>query len=212
MKVVAFNGSPREKGNTYFALKMVGEELEKEGIELEVVHVGNKAIRGCIACNGCAKNRDERCVMGEENFVNEWIQNIKEADGVLLGSPVHFASLGATMKAFLDRAFYVASVNGGLFRHKVGASVVAVRRSGGVPTFDQLNNYLNYSEMLMPSANYWSVIHGLKPGEVEQDEEGKQIMRVLGKNMAWLLKMVDYTKDTIIPPEKENKKYTHFIR
>lgn len=116
------------------------------------------------------------------------------------------------MKAFLDRAFYVASVNGGLFRHKVGASVVAVRRSGGVPTFDQLNNYLNYSEMLMPSANYWSVIHGLKPGEVEQDEEGRQIMRVLGKNMAWLLKMVDYTKDTIIPPEKENKKYTHFVR
>lgn len=212
MRVIAFNGSPREKGNTYFALKMVGEELEKEGIELEIVHVGNKAIRGCIACNGCAKNRDERCVMGEENFVNEWIQKIKEADGVLLGSPVHFASLGATMKAFLDRAFYVASVNGGLFRHKVGASVVAVRRSGGVPTFDQLNNYLNYSEMLMPSANYWSVIHGLKAGEVEQDEEGRQIMRVLGKNMAWLLKMVDYTKDTIIPPEKENKKYTHFVR
>lgn len=212
MRVIAFNGSPREKGNTYFALKMVGEELEKEGIELEIVHVGNKAIRGCIACNGCAKNRDERCVMGEENFVNEWIQKIKEADGVLLGSPVHFASLGATMKAFLDRAFYVASVNGGLFRHKVGASVVAVRRSGGVPTFDQLNNYLNYSEMLMSSANYWSVIHGLKPGEVEQDEEGRQIMRVLGKNMAWLLKMVDYTKDTIIPPEKENKRYTHFVR
>lgn len=212
MKVVAFNGSPREKGNTYFALKMVGEELEKEGIELEIVHVGNKAIRGCIGCNGCAKNRDEKCVMSEENFVNEWIQKIKEADGVLLGSPVHFASLGATMKAFLDRAFYVASVNGGLFRHKVGASVVAVRRSGGVPTFDQLNNYLNYSEMLMPSTNYWSVIHGLRPGEVEQDEEGKQIMRILGKNMAWLLKMVNYTKDTIIPPEKENKKYTHFIR
>ena len=212
MKVVEFNGSPREKGNTYFALKMVGEELEKEGIKLEVIHVGNKAIRGCIGCNGCAKNRDEKCVMSEENFVNEWIQKIKEADGVLLGSPVHFASLGATMKAFLDRAFYVASVNGGLFRHKVGASVVAVRRSGGVPTFDQLNNYLNYSEMLMPSTNYWSVIHGLRPGEVEQDEEGKQIMRILGKNMAWLLKMVDYTKDTIIPPEKENKKYTHFIR
>ncbi|MGL5459491.1 MAG: flavodoxin family protein, partial [Cetobacterium sp.] len=131
MKVVAFNGSPREKGNTYLALRMVGEELEKEGIELEIIHVGNKAIRGCIGCNGCAKNRDEKCVMSEENFVNEWIQKIKEADGVLLGSPVHFASLGATMKAFLDRAFYVASVNGGLFRHKVGASVVAVRRSGG---------------------------------------------------------------------------------
>lgn len=212
MKVVAFNGSPREKGNTYFALKMVGEELEKEGIELEIIHVGNKIIRGCIACNGCAKNRDERCVLKEDNFVNEWVQKIKEVDGLLLGSPVHFASLGATMKAFLDRAFYVASVNGGLFRHKVGASVVAVRRSGGVPTFDQLNNYLNYSEILMPSTNYWSVIHGLRPGEVEQDEEGKQIMRILGKNMAWLLKMVDYTKDTIAPPEKENKRYTHFIR
>ena len=212
MKVIAFNGSPREKGNTYFALKMVGDELEKEGIEFEVIHVGNKAIRGCIGCNGCAKNRDEKCVMKDDDYVNKWVQKMKEADGILLGSPVHFASLAATMKAFLDRAFYVASVNGGLFRHKVGASVVAVRRSGGVPTFDQLNNYLNYSEMLMPTTNYWSVIHGLRPGEVEQDEEGKQIMRILGKNMAWLLKMVDYTKDKINPPEKENKKYTHFIR
>ncbi|MEG0390684.1 MAG: flavodoxin family protein [Cetobacterium sp.] len=211
MKVIAFNGSPKEKGNTYHALKMVGDELEKEGIEFEIIHVGNEIVRGCIACNGCAKNRNEECVL-PGNKVNTWIQKLKNADGVLLGSPVHFASLGATMKAFLDRAFYVASVNGGMFRHKVGASVVAVRRSGGVPTFDQLNNYLNYSEMLMPTTNYWSVIHGLKPGEVEQDEEGKQILRVLGKNMAWLLKMIDYTKDTIIPPEKENKKYTHFIR
>ncbi|MEG0069605.1 flavodoxin family protein [Cetobacterium sp.] len=211
MKVIAFNGSPKEKGNTYHALKMVGDELEKEGIEFEIIHVGNEIVRGCIACNGCAKNRNEECVLPGDK-VNTWIQKLKNADGVLLGSPVHFASLGATMKAFLDRAFYVASVNGGMFRHKVGASVVAVRRSGGVPTFDQLNNYLNYSEMLMPTTNYWSVIHGLKPGEVEQDEEGKQILRVLGKNMAWLLKMIDYTKDTIIPPEKENKKYTHFIR
>ena len=211
MKVVAFNGSPKEKGNTYHALKMVGEELEKEGIEFEIVHVGNKMVRGCIACNGCAKNRNEECVLAEDD-VNVWIQKLKNADGVLLGSPVHFASLGATMKAFLDRAFYVASVNGGMFRHKVGASVVAVRRSGGVPTFDQLNNYLNYSEMVMPSTNYWSVIHGLKPGGVEQDEEGKQIMRILGKNMAWWLKMLDYTKDKIAPPEKEGKKYTHFIR
>lgn len=211
MKVIAFNGSPKEKGNTYHALKMVGDELEKEGIEFEIIHIGNEIVRGCIACNGCAKNRNEECVLPGDK-VNVWIQKLKNADGVLLGSPVHFASLGATMKAFLDRAFYVASVNGGMFRHKVGASVVAVRRSGGVPTFDQLNNYLNYSEMLMPTTNYWNVIHGLKPGEVEQDEEGKQIMRLLGKNMAWLLKMIDYTKDTIIPPEKENKKYTHFIR
>ncbi|MGL4970017.1 MAG: flavodoxin family protein [Cetobacterium sp.] len=212
MKVVAFNGSPREKGNTYFALKMVAEELEKEGVEVEIVHVGNKIIRGCVGCNGCARNRDEKCVLEADNYVNEWVQKIKSADGILLGSPVHFAAMSATMKSFLDRAFYVASVNGGMFRHKVGASVVAVRRSGGVPTFDQLNNYINYSEMLMPTTNYWSVIHGLKPGEVEKDEEGTQIMRVLGKNMAWLLKMVDYTKDKIAPPEKENKKYTHFIR
>lgn len=211
MKVVAFNGSPNQEGNTYHAIKMVAEELKTEGIEVEIVHVGNKALRGCIACGGCARNQNEKCVLpGDE--VNEWIQKMKEADGIILGSPVHFSSIGATMKAFLDRAFYVASSNKSMLRHKVGASVVAVRRSGGVTTFDQLNNYINYAEMLMPTSNYWNVIHGTTPGEARQDEEGKQIMGMLGKNMAWLMKLVEYGRGEVKEPEREKKVFTNFIR
>ena len=210
MKVVAFNGSPKKEGNTFYGIKMVADELEKEGIEVEIIHVGNKTIRGCLACNGCVRNRDEKCVIKDE--VNEWIQKMKEADGIILGSPVHYASVGATMKAFLDRAFYVTSVNKSMLRHKVGAAVVAVRRSGGVPTFEQLNNYINYSEMLMPTSNYWNVIHGTSPGEAKGDEEGRQVMRVLGKNMAWLMKLVEFGKEKIEEPEKEDKIFTNFIR
>jgi multimeric flavodoxin WrbA len=163
MKVVAFNGSPRKEGNTFQAIKVVTGELDKAGIETEIIQVGHKTIRGCIACGKCIENKDEKCSFTGDD-VNEWIQKIKNADGVIFGSPVHYAGVGATMKAFLDRAFYVATANGGLFRHKVGAAVVALRRSGGVSTFDQLNHYITYAEMLMPTANYWSVIHGYCQG------------------------------------------------
>lgn len=211
MKVIAFNGSPKKEGNTYHAIKIVADELEKEGIETEIIHVGNKTIRGCIACGQCVKNKDEKCALpGDE--VNEWIQKMKEADGIILGSPVHYSAIAGTMKSFLDRAFYVTSVNNGMLRHKVGTSVVAVRRSGGVPTFDQLNNFINYSEMVMPTSNYWNVIHGTNPGEVLQDEEGVQIMRVLGKNMAWLMKLVENGKKSVKEPERERKSFTNFIR
>lgn len=211
MKVVAFNGSPNKEGNTYHAIQIVASELGKEGIETEIVHVGNKTIRGCIACNRCVKTKDEKCGLPDDQ-VNEWIQLMKEADGIILGSPVHYSAIGATMKAFLDRAFYVTSVNNGMLRHKVGASVVAVRRSGGVPTFEQLNNFINYSEMVMPTSNYWNVIHGTRPGEALQDEEGIQIMRVLGQNMAWVLKLVENGKGTVKAPEREKKTFTNFIR
>ena len=211
MKVVLFNGSPKKEGNTFQAINIVAEVLNTNGIETEIIHVGNKAIRGCIACNGCTKNKDEKCVLpGDE--VNEWIQKMKEADGIIIGSPVYFAGIAGTMKAFLDRAFYVTGANNSMLRHKIGASVAAVRRSGGVTTFDQLNNYINYAEMLMPASNYWNVIHGTKPGEVLNDEEGVQIMRVLGKNMAWLLKSMkdkELRKDI---PEIERKVFTNFIR
>ncbi|CCO08154.1 flavodoxin family protein [Desulforamulus hydrothermalis] len=210
MKVVAFNGSPHKNGNTYHAIKLVADELEKEGIQTEIIQVGNKTIKGCTACGQCVKNKDEKCIIADE--VNEWIQKMKEADGIILGSPVHYSAIAGTMKAFLDRAFYVASVNNGLLRHKVGAAVVAVRRSGGLPTFDQLNNYLHYSEMFLPTSNYWNVIHGTKPGEAVQDEEGVQIMRVLGRNMAWLLKVIEGGKQTIKPPEREAKTFMNFIR
>lgn len=210
MKVVAFNGSPNKEGNTWNALKMVTAELEAAGIETEIVQVGNKAVRGCAACYQCVKNRNEQCVLPGDD-VNGWIQKMKQADGIILGSPVHFAALGGTMKSFLDRAFFVSSVNDGMFRHKVGASVVAVRRSGGLTAFDQLNNFLNYAEMLIPTSNYWNVIHGRAPGEVIQDLEGVQIMRVLGKNMAWLLRLIEHGKDTLPPPEREPKTMFSFI-
>ncbi len=210
MKVVAFNGSPRAEGNTWHAISLVAAELEKEGIEVEVVQVGNKALRGCTACAQCSKNQDERCVLpGDE--VNSWIQKMKAADGIILGSPVHFAGMSGAMKSFLDRAFYVSGANGNLLRHKVGAAVVAVRRSGGLPTFEQLNNYLLYSEMLLPTSNYWNVIHGTAPAEATQDTEGGQIMRVLGRNMAWLLKLVAHGRDAVTAPEREEKAYMSFI-
>ena len=133
MKVIAINGSPKTNGNTHTALALVGEQLQKEGIEFEIIQVGNKLIRGCMACGACAKNLNEKCIYDDE--VNACLQKLKTADGILLGAPVHYAGIAGTMKSFLDRLFYVAGVNGGLFRHKVGASVVAVRRSGGVPTF-----------------------------------------------------------------------------
>lgn len=210
MRVAAFNGSPNKEGNTYHALRIVADELGKEGIETEIIHVGNKLIRGCLACGKCRKNRDERCVTRDE--VNEWIMKMKEADGIILGSPVHFSSISATMKAFLDRAFYVAGNNGGLFRHKVGAAVVAIRRSGGLPAVDQLNHYLSYAEMIIPTSNYWNVIHGTAPGEALQDEEGVQIMRILGRNMAWLLKLVANGEGSVEEPRRERKVYTNFIR
>ena len=210
MRVAAFNGSPNKEGNTYHALRIVADELGKEGIETEIIHVGNKLIRGCLACGKCRKNRDERCVTRDE--VNEWIMKMKEADGIILGSPVHFSSISATMKAFLDRAFYVAGNNGGLFRHKVGAAVVAVRRSGGLPAVDQLNHYLSYAEMIIPTSKYWNVIHGTAPGEALQDEEGVQIMRILGRNMAWLLKLVANGEGSVEEPRRERKVYTNFIR
>jgi len=211
MKVVAFNGSPNKEGNTYQAIRLVLNELEKEGIETEIIHVGNKPIRGCIACHQCAKNKNEQCVLPGDQ-VNGWIQKMKEADGIILGSPVHYSAIGGTMKSFLDRAFYVAGNNGAMLRHKVGAAVVAVRRAGGVPTFNQLNNYLSFSEMLMPTSNYWNVINGTNPGEALQDEEGVQIMRVLGKNMAWLMELVENGKEKVIEPEAEDKVYMNFIR
>lgn len=211
MKVIAFNGSPNKGGNTSLAIKMVAAELAREDIETEIIHVGKQKISGCAACGQCIKNTNEQCVLPGDN-VNEWIGKMKDADGIILGSPVHFSAIGGAMKSFLDRAFFVAGVNNCMLRHKVGASVVAVRRSGGLPAFNQLNNFLCFAEMLLPTSNYWNVIHGFRPGEVTQDAEGVQIMRVLGKNMAYLMKLVENGKSTVEAPERESKILTNFIR
>lgn len=206
MKIIAFNGSPKKNGNTYQALKMVTDELEKEGIEVEIIHVGNQKMNGCLACGHCFKGTDKKCAIVGDH-VNEWIEKMDEADGVLIGSPVYFAGINGAMKCFLDRAFLVAGLNG-LMRHKVGASVVAVRRTGGMTTFNQLNQYLNYGEMILPASNYWNVIHGMAPGDVQQDEEGVQIMQTLGKNMAYTLKTMK--QSTIEAPASVQKIMTNF--
>jgi len=190
---------------------MVGSKLKENGIDFEILHIGNKAIHGCIACGKCGKTRDEKCGITTDPL-NEWIQTIKTADGIILSSPVYYSGVSGTMKSFLDRLFYVSLSNGNFFRHKVGAAVVAVRRSGGSSTLDSLNHYLSYSEMMLATSSYWNIIHGLTQGESVQDGEGVQIMETLGENMAWQLKMREMTKDTLPAPAKTPKVMTNFIR
>jgi len=211
MKVVAINGSPNKNGNTHHALNLVGAKLQENGIDFEIIHIGHKAIRGCISCGLCRKNQDEKCSIATD-VVNDSIQQMKNADGIILGAPVHYSGIPGTMKSFLDRAFVVSGNNGGLFRHKVGAAVVAVRRTGGSSTLDGLYHYLAYTEMLLATSNYWNVIHGRTAGEVGQDAEGVQIMEVLGNNMSWLLKMREQTKNTLPAPQPVLKIMTNFIR
>ncbi len=211
MKVVAFNGSPKKKGNTREAIEIVADELRKEGIEVEVITVGDKIIRGCIGCDRCTENKDEKCILkGDE--VNSWIEKMKQADGIILGSPVYSSAMNATLKAFLDRAFYVVTSNRKILRHKVGISIVSARRAGGVAAVDQLNNYLNYCEMVLPTSNYWNVIYGADLEGERKDLEGSQTLRVLGKNMAWIMKMIENSKGVIVPPKLEEKEYTPLIR
>lgn len=211
MKVVLINGSPKENGNTAMALKRAMETLEAEGMTCSMIHVGNQPIRGCTACGQCGANKDEQCVL-KDDMVNQWIQEMKEADGILVGTPVYYSGVAGTMKSFLDRAFFVAGANGGLFRHKVGAGVAVARRSGGTATFDQLNKYFLISEMMVPGSNYWNIGHGGKPGDISQDEEAMQVMEVLAENMAWLIKSLDAAKGQVPEPEKRKKTATNFIR
>jgi multimeric flavodoxin WrbA len=211
MNVIAINGSPRKEGNTFHALTGVGRQLQEAGINVEILHIGNQAIRGCMACGMCAKNRDEKCSITSD-ALNDSIQLMKEADGLIIASPVYFAGIAGTMKSFLDRAFMVSGCNGALFRQKVGAAVVAVRRTGGSSTYDSLNHYLTYSEMILATSNYWNITHGRAPGEALQDAEGVQIMDVLGRNMAWLMKMREQTQASLPGPEAVRKIFTSFIR
>lgn len=211
MKVIAFNGSPNKEGNTYQSLKMVTDILESSGIETEIMQVGNSKIRGCMACQKCIKNQDMQCVF-KDDLVNDGIQKMIEADGIILGTPVHYAGVAGTMKSFLDRAFYVIGANGNDLKNKVGVSLAAVRRSGGITAVDQLNKYLEYSEMIIPSSNYWNVIHGARAGEVLDDKEGVQILETLGKRMLWALELIENGEESVNAPEPERKVWTNFIR
>jgi multimeric flavodoxin WrbA len=211
MKVVAINGSPRPAGNCAMALGRVGERLGGRGIGFEVIQVGDKAMRGCMACGACFKRQDGRCAFGADGL-DAAVEAMAAADGIILASPVHYSGVGGTMKSFLDRAFYVAGANGGLFRHKVGAALVAVRRSGGSSALDCLNHYLSYSEMIVATSNYWNIVHGRQVGEMEQDAEGVQTVELLADNLAWILEMREAAKGSVPEPGPVKKVMTSFVR
>jgi len=187
LKVVAFNGSPRKDGNTALLIKKVLQEIEKEGIETEFIQIGGDRIRGCMACGTCRKLKNKKCVIEDDN-VNQYIQKMIDADGVILGSPTYFSMMTPEIKALIDRAGYVSMSNGGLFKNKVGAAVVAVRRAGAIPTFDAINHFFLISQMIVPGSSYWNIGIGREKGTVLEDKEGLIIMETLGKNMVWLIK------------------------
>lgn len=173
-------------GNTAILIRNVFTELEKEGIETELVQLSGKTIHGCLACRECSRNKDRRCSQ-KNDFGNECIDKMAAADGILLGSPTYFADLSPEIKALIDRAGYVAKANGNMFRRKVGAAVVAVRRAGAIHAFDSLNHFFLISEMIVPGSSYWNIAIGRDKGDVLNDAEGIETVRTLGRNMAWLL-------------------------
>jgi multimeric flavodoxin WrbA len=189
LRVVAFNGSPRKDGNTAILLRRVLSMLEAEGVETELIQLGGQQIHGCMACGTCRKIQNRECKIVNDP-VNGFIAKMAEADGIILGSPTYFSMMTPELKALIDRAGYVARANSDLFRRKVGAAVVAVRRAGGIPTFDAINHFFLISQMIVPGSSYWNIGVGGAKGDVEKDEEGLQTMDTLGMNIAWLLKRI----------------------
>ena len=205
LKVLMLNGSPHANGNTAVALREMEEVFRANGVAVETVLVGDKAVRGCAACNGCRKTG--KCVF--DDVVNEIAPKFEAADGLIAASPVYYASANATLVACLDRLFYSTPFDKMM---KVGASVVCARRGGGSATFDELNKYFTISGMPVASSQYWNSIHGCTPGEAEQDGEGRQTMRTLARNMTFLMKSIALGKEQFGLPEKEERIATHFIR
>lgn len=205
MKVLMINGSPRANGNTAIALDEMKKVFESEGVDVEVVQVGNKAVRGCIACGKCKEIG--KCVF--DDVVNELAAKFKEADGLVVASPVYYASANATLIATLDRLFYSSNFDKTM---KVGASVVCARRGGCSATFDEMNKYFTISNMPIAPSQYWNSIHGRGPGDANEDEEGKQTMRVLARNMTFLMKCIALGKEQYGLPKTEERAWTHFIR
>lgn len=205
MKVLMINGSPRKDGNTSVALGEMKKVFEAEGVEVEIVQVGNKNVRGCIACRRCGELG--KCVF--DDVVNELAPKFEEADGLVVASPVYYASANATLIAVLDRLFYSTHFDKTM---KVGASVVCARRGGCSATFDELNKYFTITNMPIASSQYWNSIHGREQGQANEDEEGKQTMRVLARNMTFLMKSIALGKEQFGLPETEEHAWTHFIR
>ncbi len=209
MKVIAFNGSPLKDGNTHVLIQTLFAELKKSDIETEEINIGLKPVKGCLSCYKCMQNMDKKCAQKDDRL-NEFIKKMEEADGIILGSPVYFAQLSGQMKSFIDRVGLVCSVNGGLLKHKIGASIVAVRRGGALPAYHSLNDFFSYSQIHIVSSTYWNMGFGLFSGEVESDSEGLQTIRNLGRNMVWLLQSI---KTADLPkPETEMGVWTNMIR
>src|SRR3972149_9394047 len=187
MKIVAFNGSGRKDGNTGILLNLVLDELKDEGIESELIQLAGESLSGCIACYRCAANKDEKCAVVKDRM-NEYIAKMKEAEGILLGSPTYISDMTASMKALIERSTIVSRNNGDLFKRKIGAAVVAVRRAGATHVLSSINYFFLLNQMIIPGSSYWNVGIGRNPGEVKNDVEGIQTMKTLGQNMAWLLK------------------------
>lgn len=204
MKVLLINGSPHKEGSTYTALNEVAKSLNDNNIESDIVHIGTKAIRGCIACGVCKETG--KCAFNDELY-NELFQKVKEVDGIVVGSPVYYAGPNGSLCSILDRLFYSASAS---MRNKVSAAVVSCRRGGASATFDRLNKYFTINQMPVVSSQYWNSIHGNNAEEAKQDLEGLQTMRVLGNNMSWMLKSMENSKEEI--PKQENRIATNFIR
>lgn len=186
LKITAFNCSARKDGNTAILLNTALAELAKAGFETELVQLAGKPLRGCTGCRGCFKNKDRRCVLPDDGL-NGYIEKMAGSAGILIGSPTYFADVSSEAKALIDRSGFVSMANGGLFRRKAGAAVIAVRRGGAVHAFDTINHFFTISQMIIPGSNYWNVGIGREAGEVENDKEGMATMKVLGENMAWLL-------------------------
>lgn len=205
MKVILVNGGPHKEGCTYTALKEVEKQLNKNDIETEIFWVGVKPIAGCIGCGKCKTSG--KCFMDDK--VNEFIEKAKDADGFVFGTPVHFASASGALTSFMDRGFYAGKK---VFQNKLGAGVVSCRRGGATSTFDQINKYFTINNMPIVSSQYWNMVHGNTPEEVVKDEEGMQTMRMLAKNMAWLLKCIEIAKKNEINHPNNVTEKTNFIR
>ena len=205
MKVIAFNGSPHNDGVVAKGITIMAGELKKEGIETEIIHAGDKNIRGCMDCRKCRELK--RCAISGD-LVNEAFEKMQAADGVILGCPVYYGGVAGTFKSFLDRLFFP----GPNMKFKAGASVVSLRRTGGITTFHQLNNYFNLAQMIITPGVYWDIIHGNNAEEVMQDEEGLQIMEIQGRNMAWLIRTLAAGRNEIPLPPAIERKRTNFIR
>lgn len=206
MKVILVNGSPHRNGCTHTALQEVEKELNAAGVETEIFWIGTKPISGCLGCGQCLETG--KCFM--DDIVNEFLDKAAEADGFVFGSPVHYASISGALSSFMDRAFYG---KGKIFRYKPAAGIVSCRRGGSTAAFDQLIKYFTISSMPVVSSKYWNMVHGNTPDEVRQDEEGMQVMRELGRNMAWMLKCFEAGRNAgIEPPKKEIPVKTNFIR